>query len=545
MRASIDKNFRYLDREMLEYILDFLPDAMFAIDKEGRVIKWNKAVEDMTGVKASDIIGKGDYEVAVPFYGYKRPVLAHYAMQLDMKDLEKNYSTVKREGNVLIAEIYVPFPGYRKEGAWLWGRAAPLYDNEGNIIGAVEVVRDITERKKIEEERILLERKALEADKNKSIEILAAGVAHDFNNILMAILGYADLINISSEDEKIKNYINSIKKAILRGSELSQQLLRFAGKTGILIESVNPIHLINDIIDLLKASISKKIDILINPNNNEELWIRGDATQLRQIILNLVLNSAEAIGDKNGFIKIDISKVFINKDFCEKFLGDFDLSEGFYVKIEVVDNGCGMDENTIKHIFDPFFTTKFAGRGLGMAEVLGIVKAHKGAIRVTSSPNKGTSFEIYLPASDKKMYINEDKSDSQKGLMRFSGLVLLVDDEELIRISIETMLKKLGFESFIASNGEEALKLYITLKKKPEILIIDILMPVMDGIELLREVRKISPNQKAILISGFTGNKINLNSLNKEITAFIQKPFDIHKLSDVIANLTKKQENRV
>lgn len=531
-----------LSKETLEYILDFLPDAMFAIDKEGRVIQWNRALEEMTGVKAEDILGKGDYEVALPFYGQKRKVLAHYAMEIDEKDIEKNYSLIKREGNVLIAEVYVPFPGYRKEGAWLWGRAAPLYDKDKNIIGAVEIVRDITERKKMEEERLALERRIVESEKNKSIEILSAGVAHDFNNILMAILGYADLIQVSmNNEETVKKSINEIKKAVLRGSELSQQMLRFAGKTKILFENIKINNIVNDIIDLLKVSISRKINLIFSSGSNE-IMVKGDPTQLRQIVLNLVLNAAEAIGDKSGTINIDIDCMYLEKTFINSKLSGFELEEGKYIKLTIEDTGCGMDEYTLKHLFEPFFTTKFTGRGLGMAEVLGIIKAHKGAIMVSSSPNKGSVFDIYLPAVSSETTLESLDYNDRKMLNRFSGTAMIADDEEAIRISVSSMLKRLGFEVFISSNGEDALRMYRNLYNKPDIIFLDILMPEMDGVELLNEIRKINPSQKIIFISGYTGNKINLAGLNERITSFLRKPFDIYMLSETISLLLKDEE---
>ncbi len=531
-----------LSKEILEYIIDFLPDAMFAIDREGRVIKWNKAVEELTGVKASDILGKGDYEVAVPFYGYKRPVLAHYAMEIDKSDIEKSYSTIKVEGNVLIAEIYVPFPGYRKDGAWLWGRAAPLYDKDENIIGAVEVVRDITQRKKMEEERLLLERKIFEDEKEKSIEILSAGVAHDFNNILMAILGYIDIINVSLENnEQIKRSLDQIRKAVLRGSELSKQLLRFSGRGDVIFKSVNPVQIVKDILDLLRVSISKKIELIFNTNDNL-LSVRGDATQLRQVIMNLVLNAAEAIGEGSGYIRIDIGSIYIDNLYKQKKLQDFEVDDGYYIKIEISDNGSGMDEETAKHIFEPFFSTKFQGRGLGLSEVVGIVKAHRGAITLSTRKNEGTKFEIFLPVVSESDYNNEEEISELKVIRSYSGTVLLADDEDAVRFSIGEMLKKLGFSILMAENGRDALNLYSSLKEKPDILFLDILMPKMDGVEVLNEIRKIVPDQKVVFISGFTGNKINLSGLNEKITKFIHKPFNIYKLSDVVSELMDKKE---
>ncbi len=531
-----------ISRELLEYIIDFLTDAMFVIDREGRVIRWNKALEEMTGVKAQEILGRGDNEIAVPFYGYKRPVLAHFAMDIDSKDIEKNYSTIKREGDVLIAEVYVPFPGYKKEGSWLWGRAAPLYGSNGEIIGAIEVVRDITERKRMEEERLLIEKKMLELEKQKMIEILAAGVAHDFNNILMAISGYSDIISISiDEKEKIRKSVEEIKKAVIRGSELSQQMLRFAGKSNIVFETVHVSQIVKDIMDLLRVSISRKIEIKIN-ESRENILVRGDITQLKQVILNLVINAAEAIGDKNGLINIEISPLNLNEDYLRKILIGYNLECGNYVRIAVSDNGCGMDEETQKHIFEPFFSTKFAGRGLGMAEVNGIIKAHKGAIKIHSKKGAGTTFEIYIPAildSDNRFL---EKAEKILIADRLSGTILLVDDEESIRLSVGAMLKKLGFEVLMAEDGEQAYKLYLSLKEKPDILLVDIIMPQKDGIELLNDIRNVMSEQKVLLMSGFTGEQFDLSRFDEKITSFIHKPFDADLLYQKICKLIKKEE---
>jgi PAS domain S-box-containing protein len=526
-----------LDKKRLEYILDFLPDAMFAIDKEGRVIQWNRALEDLTGVLAKDIIGKGDYEVAVPFYGYKRPVLAHYAMEIDKGDIEKNYSTIKREGNILIAEVYVPFPGYRKEGAWLWGRAAPLYDENGEIIGAVEVVRDITERKKLEEERLFLERRALESEKHKTIEVLAAGVAHDFNNILMAILGYADIIQNSADNlDIIRKGITEIKKAVMRGSELSQQMLRFAGKAGGSFENIDIKQIIREIADLIRVSIPPKIEISLDLPV-ESIAIYADPTQIKQVILNLLLNSADAIGTNAGNIRIRVERVFLNGEFIYKELPRYRIAEGDYVKISVIDNGCGMDGETLRYIFEPFFSTKFAGRGLGLAEVEGIVRLHNGGIRIESEKGKGSVFEVFIPSGRGVPVQRDELKVDVKGDICFSGYVLVVDDDDAVRQSLKSMFTKLGMEVIVASNGEEALTIYREPGIKIDLVCADILMPKMDGIELLREIRKIDRNQRAILISGYTGDRINLTVLDESITRFIKKPFEIQHLIDVISDL--------
>jgi len=526
-----------LDKKRLEYILDFLPDAMFAIDREGRVIQWNRAVEELTGVLARDIIGKGDFEVAVPFYGYKRPVLANYAMQIDSVDIQKNYSSIKREGNILIAEVYVPFPGYRKEGAWLWGRAAPLYDESGEIMGAVEVVRDITERKKMEEERLLLERRALESEKHKTIEILAAGVAHDFNNILMAILGYSDIIlNSFGNEEMLKKGILEIRKAVIRGSELSQQMLRFAGKGGASFENIDIGKVIQEIVDLLRVSIPPKIEVVVDLPY-EKIMVYADPTQIKQIVLNLILNSADAIGGSNGEIRIRVDTEVLNSDYIKSELSRYKLSEGRYARLIVSDNGCGMDENTLKHIFEPFFSTKFAGRGLGLAEVDGIIRIHNGAIRIESTEGRGTSFEVFLPLGRDSIAQDGDSRRSIDENVRFYGYVLIVDDEEAVRFSLKDMFKRLGMDVIIASNGEEALSIFRESRRKIDLVCADILMPKMDGIELLREIRKMDKTQKAILISGYTGDRINLSTIDENITRFIKKPFDIQQLIYILSDI--------
>jgi PAS domain S-box-containing protein len=283
---------------------------------------------------------------------------------------------------------------------------------DGQIIGAVVTWRDITERKRNEEERINLEKQLLHAQKLESLGVLAGGIAHDFNNILTAIIGNVDLalMRISTESPAVDN-LRRIEQSALRAADLAKQMLDYSGRGKFLVESINLNHLLEEMLHMLEISVSKKAVLQLNLHDLLPT-VEADATQMRQIVMNLVINASEAIGDKSGVIAITTGCVECDKSYLKDARLDENITEGLYVYLEIADSGCGMDRDTLAKLFDPFFTTKFTGRGLGMAAVLGIVRSHKGAIKVYSEPEKGTTFKILLPASGKPSEIFDDRSSS-------------------------------------------------------------------------------------------------------------------------------------
>ena len=270
---------------------------------------------------------------------------------------------------------------------------------DGDVVGAVVTWRDITQRRRTEKDREKMEKQLLHAQKLESLGVLAGGIAHEFNNILMAIIGNADLalMRVNKESSAVEN-LHRIGQAAARAADLAQQMLDYSGRGQFVVEKIDLNALLEDMLHMLEASISNKAVLRFNLHSPLPS-VEADATQMRQIILKLVINASEAIGDNSGEIAITTGCMECDRSYLKDVLLDENLIDGRYVYLEIADSGCGMDRDTLSKLFDPFFTTKFAGRGLGMAAVLGIVRGHKGAIKVSSEPDIGTTFKILLPAS--------------------------------------------------------------------------------------------------------------------------------------------------
>ncbi|MDD2310534.1 MAG: transporter substrate-binding domain-containing protein [Desulfuromonadaceae bacterium] len=390
---------------------------------------------------------------------------------------------------------------------------------------------DITERRQAGEERRNMEQQLLHAQKLESLGVLAGGIAHDFNNILTAIIGNADLalMRINKESPAVDN-LHRIEQAAARAADLAKQMLAYSGKGKFIIENIDLNILLAEMLHMLEVSISKKAVLRFNPHQHLPL-VEADATQMRQIIMNLVINASEAIGDKSGVIAITTGCMDCDRSYLKDVWLDENLTDGLYVYLEVADSGCGMDRDTLAKLFDPFFTTKFTGRGLGMAAVLGIVRGHRGAIKVYSEPKRGTTFKILLPASSRpaEIFNGEGEKEHREG----SGIVLLVDDEETIRGIGSEMLKELGFTVVTACDGREALELF---RSTPDIafVILDLTMPHMDGEQCFRELRQLDPNVKVIMSSGYNEQEVTQKFVGKRLAGFIQKPYRLSTLQDVI-----------
>ena len=296
------------------------------------------------------------------------------------------------------------------------------------------------------------------AQKLESLGVLAGGIAHDFNNILMAIIGNADLalMRINKESPAVEN-LHRIEQAAARAADLAKQMLAYSGKGKFVVENVDLNTLLEEMLHMLEVSISKKAVLRLNLHQPLPP-VEADATQMRQIVMNLVINASEAIGDKSGVIAITTGCMDCDRNYLKDVWLDENLADGLYVYLEIADTGCGMDKETLAKLFDPFFTTKFTGRGLGMAAVLGIVRGHKGAIKVYSEPGRGTTFKILLPASGRpaELFNGDSHTDDWQG----SGTVLLVDDEETVRGIGAEMLKELGFTAITAGDGREAVEIF-------------------------------------------------------------------------------------
>ncbi|OGV45744.1 MAG: hypothetical protein A2X46_09585 [Lentisphaerae bacterium GWF2_57_35] len=378
-------------------------------------------------------------------------------------------------------------------------------------------------------ERRRMEAKIQQTQKLESLGVLAGGIAHDFNNLLMGILGNADLAKESiTPSSPVYEHLADIKTAAKRAADLCRQLLAYSGKGKFIVETINLNDMTQEMTHLLEISISKSVVLKRRFAPNLPA-IKADPTQLRQIVMNLITNASEAIGDKSGVISIATSAVECSaEDLRQTWLNE-PLPEGRYVCLEVSDTGCGMNEETMKRIFDPFFTSKFTGRGLGLAAVLGIVRGHQGALKVQSHPGQGSTFRLFFPAvagAAEYRPAEPVSTDTWQG----QGYFLLVDDEETVRAVGKRMLSWLGFEVLTAENGIEALELFRQYSDRIAGVLLDLTMPHMNGEDTLQELKKIRPDVRVILSSGYAEQEISRRFDGKGIAGFIQKPYQVESL---------------
>jgi two-component system cell cycle sensor histidine kinase/response regulator CckA len=414
-----------------------------------------------------------------------------------------------------------------KDGKWYYVVNTPIPHQDGSISKQACII-DVTERKRAEEEKMLLERRIQETQKLESLGVLAGGIAHDFNNILTAIIGNTSLARMKlAPTAPAYSCLEKIETSSRRAADLCNQMLAYSGKGQFNVMRFDLSGIVEETTHLLQLSISKKI-VLKYDLDRDLPAILADATQIRQIIMNLVINASEAIGNKSGLIRIATGAMYADHNYLkEEFLSP-NLGEGHYAYLEICDNGCGMDKETRARIFDPFFTTKFTGRGLGLAAVLGIVRGHKGALKVYSEPGRGTKFKLILPCANGSAECPENGPAAMS--WRGSGTVLVVDDEEAVRTVVAGMLQTFGFQVEQARDGIEALALFRDIGDRVRLVLIDLTMPRLDGAETFRELRRVKSDINVILMSGFSEYDTMDRFAGKENIGFIQKPFNAEKL---------------
>ncbi len=360
--------------------------------------------------------------------------------------------------------------------------------------------------------------------KMESMAVLAGGVAHDFNNLLVGILGSADLAEqkIPSNSPLLKD-LQRIQSAALGCSNLCKQLLAYAGKGKLVVQAFDLPSLIQDMGRLLEVSLPKSIALgyQLTPDLPA---IEGDPSQIQQIVMNLLTNAAEAIGSENGVITVSVGLTQVNASDTRQTFDGSNVQPGAYVTLKVSDTGCGMSTDTIRRIFDPFYTTKSPGRGLGLAAVLGIVRSHEGFLRVHSEPGKGSSFELSIPASIHQPGRLAEPSPSDRKFIGH-GTVLVVDDDAGVRAVASKMLELSGFTVLTANDGREAVSSYRLHQHEIRAVLLDILMPHLDGEGTLEELRGINPEVKVILSSGYSEGDITVQSTGIEPKQFVKKPY--------------------
>lgn len=416
---------------------------------------------------------------------------------------------------------------------------SPVLDSRSQPWASLVGFFDITERKQAEANHRRLEQHSQHTQKLESLGVLAGGIAHDFNNILMAVLGHAELcLSKMPEAAPGRENIQEIERAAGRAAELCRQMLAYAGKASFASETLNMGELIDEMSQLLKASISKKAVLQVYIEKGLAP-ILADPSQIRQIVLNLIINASDALGENNGVITVSAGMISCDNAYMKNRPWARELLPGLYNQLEITDTGMGMTDEVRMRIFEPFFTTKFTGRGLGLAAVLGIVKAHRGAISVSSAVGQGTSFTLLFPAAAHQSSAPSSPSVIPQ-LWRGQGTILLVDDEESLRWLGADMLSSLGYSVLTAEDGVEAVAMYRQHADDIRAIILDLTMPRMDGLETFTELRRINPHATVILASGYSSEDVAARFMGKGLTGVLQKPYSINKLKQSLAFTEQK-----
>jgi PAS domain S-box-containing protein len=480
---------------------------------DGTLIEANQTALDFAGIKQEEAINR-------PFWETR------WWMGKVVR-VEQLKEAIVRAANGEFVRYEVELQGAGNTTAIIDFSIKPVLDPDGKVTLLIPEGRNIGERKK-------LEAQLMNVQKLEAIGTLSGGIAHDFNNILMVIQGHASLMMMDIEEnhphyESLKQIEDQVKSA----AELTKQLLGFARGGKYVVRPVN----MNELIDKTSTMFGRtKKEIAIHCKYEKETWsVEADRGQMEQVLLNLYLNAWQAM-PSGGDISIETKNIVIGKDYVKPY----SVTPGKYVLTSIADTGVGMDEKTKERIFEPFFTTKELGRGagLGLAMVYGIIKSHNGFIDVISEPGKGTSFVFCLPASEKAV-VKEKPATSE--IRRGKETILVIDDEPAVLQVGKTILESLGYKVYSAGSGEEAITLYKEEKDKIDLIILDMVMPGLSGEQTFEAISVFDPESKIILSSGYSLNRQAQEIMDKGCLGFIQKPFDVAYISQMIREVLDKQ----
>ncbi len=435
------------------------------------------------------------------------------------------HSVLLKDGKEHSAEIFEP-----RLGRSLDFRVSPLSDETGTVIGSVHVARDVTQQKS-------LQKQLLQAQKMESIGTLAGGIAYDFNNLLQVILGYSDILLFNKKPTDLDyERLHAMREAGKDAAELAKGILVFSRR---LEPNARPVDLNNEIIrvqKMLERTVPKmiRIDILLA---DSLMTVNADPGQMEQILLNLAVNAQHAMPD-GGRLTIETANVTVDEEYSRTYLG---VQPGQYVLLTVSDTGQGMDKEVVEHIFEPFYTTKEPGEGtgLGLAMVFGIVKSHKGHITCYSEPGAGTTFKIYLPAIVQE--IGPNVAVTQQIPAFGTETILLVDHENPIRKMGEQFLTMAGYKVLTAINGIEALEVYRSNQEGIGLVLLDLMMPEMGGLQCLEELLKINPRVKVVIASGYAASGPTKGALTSGAKEFVNEPYDIRQMLGVVRRVLDEE----
>jgi len=496
----------------LKSAIEQLAESILITDAQGTIEYTNPAFTKITGYSGEYAIGRNpsflDSEL------HDKDYYGEIFKTVNAGETWKGrFNNRRKDGSTYISEAHI----------------SPILDNKGSVINLVAVEQDVTERTAREE-------LWHQSQKMESIGQLAGGVAHDFNNLLMAIIGYVDLCRDElEEDHPASELLDEVTKAAERSVVITRQLQAFARKQSISPEVINLNESISATLNLLRRMIGEDVELKWIPS--EQTWVvKMDPRQIDQILANLFVNARDAI-DGVGQVIIETYCLYVDAEFAAK--ESYDIKQGQYIVIAISDNGCGMDHATQENVFEPFFTTKDIGKGtgLGLSTVYGIVKQNNGFVNVYSEKDHGTTFRIYLPRFVSK---EDEQEQDVEFVLEGNETILLVEDEQNIRAITSLILEGLGYNVLVAADPTEAIQKSNEYKGKIDILLSDVVLPIMNGLDLATELEKTRPEMKQLFMSGYTANVIDQKDLYDKEINFLSKPFSRETLAKKIRQLLDK-----
>jgi PAS domain S-box-containing protein len=496
-------------RAQAQALLDNIPHMAWMKDIDGTFLAINEAFARACGLEKRQILGKTDRDIW-PLEHAER------YMRDDQRVIES--------GEKFFADEPIAESGDTK---WFETFKTPVSDARGSIIGTVGLARDITERKRVEAQRLLLERRMQETQKLESLGVLAGGIAHDFNNLLVGVLSNAELALVAAQHEHagsdLRERLSDVRNAALHAAELTNQMLAYSGRGHFDVRPISLSDVLCDMGHLLVASISKKAHVKYELSDDLPA-VQADIAQIRQVIMNLIINASDALEDHTGTILVRTGVEQVGEQIVD-LQGPAALVPGQYVFLEVTDDGCGMDADTRARLFEPFFTTKFTGRGLGLSAVQGIVRGHGGGIVLRTSLGAGTLLKVLLPCSAEPATSVDRREPRTASEWHGHGLVMLVDDDARVRTVTALLLRDIGFEVLAMATGRDAVREFERRAEEVKVVVLDVTMPDLSGDQVLRELRRRRADVPVLLCSGYSEDEMRDRFSERDLACFLQKPY--------------------
>jgi PAS domain S-box-containing protein len=496
----------------LATILEAMPLALFGKEPGGRFRYWlwNAKAEETFGLRREQVLGRSDDEI--------------FPRELAERLRAADEALLARGGSVEQTEERL---ASRTQGTlYVTTLMTSILSVDGQPYMLLGIAQNFTAQRTMEEA-------VRQTQKLESLGVLAGGIAHDFNNLLSAIGGNLELARMNLAPQPAASpFLDRIEKILRRASQLTQQMLAYSGKGHLVVKPLELNHVAEEMPHLLEVSISKRVALVYDLCPGLPL-IAADAAQIQQVIMNLVTNASEAIGDRDGTITLRTGTQFLADPSTVLDSRGWPLDPGLYVTLEVGDTGCGMGEGTLRRLFDPFFTTKFSGRGLGLSAMLGILRGHRAGIRIQSVPGQGSTFTLYFPA-DAAQVAPAPVAERDPAPGSGAGTLLVVDDEADILDATAELLEALGYTALRACDGQEALDLFRQDPAGIDLVLMDLTMPRMDGREALAAMRALDPAVKIILCSGFNEADVTKQIPYDSLAGFLQKPYSFQAMKDML-----------